>query len=84
MIKNHNIMNTLRKLNALSAQLTAMLEDLDYIMDNVDSDELYDELDNNIRANMETALTALDMSIDDVSDGLYEKDPSDEEGEEWD
>jgi hypothetical protein len=61
-----------------------MLEDLDYIMDDIDNNELYAELDNNIRANMETALTALDMSIDDVSDGLYEKDSSDEEGEEWD
>ncbi len=77
-------MSTLRKLNKLSATLSAMLEDLDYIMDDIDNNELYAELDNNIRANMETALTALDMSIDDVSDGLYEKDSSDEEGEEWD
>ena len=77
-------MSTLSKLNKLSATLTAMLEDLDYIMDDIDNSELYAELDNNIRANMETALTALDLSIDDVSDGLYENDPSDQEGEEWD
>ena len=77
-------MNTLRKLNALSAKLTNMLEDLDTLMDNIDSDELYSELDNGVRSNMESTLTQLDLTIDDVSDGLYENDPSDEEGEEWD
>jgi len=77
-------MNTLRKLNALSAKLTAMLEDLDTLMDNIDSDELYNELDNGIRSNIESTLTQLDLTIDDVSDGLYENDPSDGEGEEWD
>jgi len=77
-------MNTLRKLNALSAKLTAMLEDLDTLMDNIDSDELYSELDNGIRSNIESTLTQLDLTIDDVSDGLYENDPSDQEGEEWD
>jgi ABC-type transporter Mla subunit MlaD len=77
-------MNALRKLNALSAKLTNMLEDLDTLMDNIDNDELYSELDNGVRSNMESTLTQLDLTIDDVSDGLYEKDPSDEEGEEWD
>jgi hypothetical protein len=61
-----------------------MLEDLDTLMDNIDNDELYSELDDNIRSNMESTLTQLDLTIDDISDGLYEKDPSDEEGEEWD
>jgi ABC-type transporter Mla subunit MlaD len=84
MIKNHNIMNALRKLNKLSASLSAMLEDLDMLMDNIDNDELYNELDNNVRSSMESTLTQLDMTIDDVSDGLYEKDPFEEEGEEWD
>jgi hypothetical protein len=77
-------MNALRKLNKLSAQLTNMLEDLDTLMDNIDNDELYSELDNSVRSNMESTLTQLDLTIDDVSDGLYENDPSDEEGEEWD
>lgn len=77
-------MNALRKLNKLSASLGAMLEDLDMLMDNIDNDELYNELDNNVRSNMESTLTQLDLAIDDISDGLYEKDPSDEEGEEWD
>jgi ABC-type transporter Mla subunit MlaD len=77
-------MNALRKLNKLSAQLTNMLEDLDTLMDNIDNDELYSELDNSVRSNMESTLTQLDLTIDDVSDGLYENDPSDEAGEEWD
>jgi len=77
-------MNTLKHLNKISAKLTEMLEDLDTLMDSIDNDELYDELDNNIRATMEFTLTQLDLTIDDVSDGVYEKDPSDQEGEEWD
>lgn len=77
-------MNTLKHLNKISAKLTEMLEELDTLMDNIDNDELYSELDYNIRASMESALTQLDLTIDDVSDGLYENDPSDEEGEEWD
>ena len=77
-------MNALRKLNKLSASLSAMLEDLDMLLDNIDNDELYNELDNNVRSSMESTLTQLDLTIDDVSDGLYESDPSDEEREEWD
>ena len=77
-------MNALRKLNKLSATLSAMLEDLDTLMDTIDNDELYSELDNNIRTNMESTLTQLDLTIDDVSDGLYENSPLEEEGEEWD
>jgi ABC-type transporter Mla subunit MlaD len=84
MIKNHNIMNALRKLNKLSASLSAMLEDLDILLDNIDNDELYNELDNNVRSSMESTLVQLDLTIDDVSDGLYENEPLEEEGEEWD
>ena len=77
-------MNALRKLNKLSASLSAMLEDLDMLMDNIDNDELYSELDNNVRSSMESTLTQLDLTIDDVSDGLYENEPLEEEEEEWD
>lgn len=77
-------MNALRKLNKLSASLSAMLEDLDILLDNIDNDELYNELDNNVRSSMESTLTQLDLTIDDVSDGLYENEPLEEEGEEWD
>jgi ABC-type transporter Mla subunit MlaD len=84
MEKNHNIMNALRKLNKLSASLSAMLEDLDILLDNIDNDELYNELDNNVRSSMESTLVQLDLTIDDVSDGLYENEPLEEEGEEWD
>jgi hypothetical protein len=77
-------MNTLKHLNKFSAKLHELIEDLDIMMDNIDNDELCDELDTNIRSNMEFTLTQLDLTIDDVSDGVYEKDPSDQEGEEWD
>jgi ElaB/YqjD/DUF883 family membrane-anchored ribosome-binding protein len=77
-------MNTLKHLNKISAKLHELIEELDIIMDNIDKDELCDELDTNIRSNMEFTLTQLDLTIDDVSDGVYEKDPSDQEGEEWD
>jgi ABC-type transporter Mla subunit MlaD len=77
-------MNALRKLNKLSASLSAMLEDLDMLLDNIDNDELYNELDNNVRSSMESTLVQLDLTIDDVSDGLYENEPLEEEGEEWD
>ena len=77
-------MNTLKYLNKISAKLHELIEDLDIMMDNIDNDELCDELDTNIRSNMEFTLTQLDLTIDDVSDGVYEKDPSDQEGEEWD
>ena len=77
-------MNTLKHLNKFSAKLHELIEELDILMDNIDNDELCDELDTNIRSNMEFTLTQLDLTIDDVSDGVYEKDPSDEEGEEWD
>jgi len=77
-------MNTLKHLNKISAKLNELIEELDILMDNIDNDELCDELDTNIRSNMEFTLTQLDLTIDDISDGVYEKDPSDEEGEEWD
>lgn len=77
-------MNTLKHLNKFSAKLHELIEELDILMDNIDNDELCDELDTNIRSNMEFTLTQLDLTIDDISDGVYEKDPSDEEGEEWD
>ena len=77
-------MNTLKHLNKISAKLNELIEELDILMDNIDNDELCDELDTNIRSNMEFTLTQLDLTIDDVSDGVYEKDPSDQEGEEWD
>jgi len=77
-------MNTLKHLNKFSAKLHELIEELDIMMDNIDNDELCDELDTNIRSNMEFTLTQLDLTIDDVSDGVYEKDPSDQEGEEWD
>jgi len=55
------------------------------IMDYIDNTELYNEIDNNIKFQLENALTHLEIVIDDINDGMYENSPIDEEEiEEWD
>jgi hypothetical protein len=54
-------------------------------MDYIDNNELYNEIDNNVKSQLENAQTHLDIAIDDISDGMYENPPADEEDlEEWD
>ena len=77
-------MNTLKQLTKLSAQLTDLLDDLERTLDYIDNDELYNEIDNNVKFQLENALTHLDITCDDVSEGMYEDDPEAEEFEEWD
>lgn len=77
-------MNALHKLNQLSATLSIMLEDLDNLMDNIDNNDLYNILDSDIRSSIESTITQLDLTIDDVSDGVYETEPLEGEIEEWD
>ena len=78
-------MNITKQLNGLSARLNELLEDLDRIMDYTDNNELYNEIDNNVKSQLENAQTHLDIAIDDISDGMYENPPADEEDlEEWD
>ena len=78
-------MNTSKQLSKLSAQLTDLIEDMERIMDYIDNTELYNEIDNNIKFQLENALTHLDIAIDDINDGMYEDTPMDEEEiEEWD
>ena len=77
-------MNTLKQLTKLSAQLTELLEDLERTLDYIDNDELYSEIDNNVKSQLENALTHMDIACDDVSEGMYEVDPEAEEFEEWD
>jgi hypothetical protein len=78
-------MNTTKQLNGISSRLTELLEDIDRIMDYIDNTELYNEIDNNIKFQLENALTHLEITIDDVNDGMYENAPKDEEEiEEWD
>lgn len=78
-------MNITKQLVKLSTQLTDLIEDMERVMDYIDNSELYNEIDNNIKSQLENALTHLDIAIDDINDGMYENAPVDEEDlEEWD
>jgi len=78
-------MNTSKQLSKLSAQLTDLIEDMERIMDYIDNSELYNEIDNNVKSQLENALTHLEIAVDDLNDGMYENAPVDEEDfEEWD
>jgi hypothetical protein len=77
-------MNTLKQLTKLSAQLQDLLDDLERTLDYIDNTELYSEIDNNVKSQLENALTHLDIACDDVSEGMYEDDPISEDFEEWD
>lgn len=77
-------MNLIKQLNALSAQLTELLENMEHTLDYIDNDELFSEIDNSVKSQLENALTHLDIAIDDVADGMYENDPQSIEDEEWD
>lgn len=77
-------MNILKQLTKLSAQLTDLLDDLERTLDYIDNDELYNEIDNNVKFQLENALTHLDIACDDVSEGMYEDDLISEDFEEWD
>ena len=77
-------MNITKQLGGISARLNELLEDLDRIMDYVDNDELYNEIDNNVKSQLENAQTHLDITIDDINDGMYEDAPVDEEDLDWD
>lgn len=78
-------MNITKQLSGLSARLNELTEDLDRIMDYIDNNELYNEIDNNVKSQLENAQTHLDIAVDDLNDGMYEDTPADEEDlEEWD
>jgi hypothetical protein len=77
-------MNITRQLNGISSRLQELIEDLERIMDYIDNTELYSEIDNNIKFQLENAQTHLDIAIDDLNDGMYEDAPIDEESSDWD
>ena len=77
-------MNITKQLGGISARLNELLEDLDRIMDYVDNDELYNEIDNNVKSQLENAQTHLDIAIDNINDVMYENPPVDEEDLDWD
>ncbi len=77
-------MNITKQLSGLSTRLNELLEDMDRIMDYIDNDELYNEIDNNVKSQLENAVTHLEIAIDDINDGMYENPPVDEEDLDWD
>lgn len=78
-------MNITKQLGGISTRMNELLEDIDRIMDYIENNELYNEIDNNVKSQLENAQTHLDIAIDDISDGMYENSPVDEEEiEEWD
>jgi hypothetical protein len=77
-------MNTLKSLTKLSAQLADLMEQLENTLDYIDNNELYSEIDNNVKSPIENALTHLDIALDDISDGMYEDAPALEDFEDWD
>jgi ElaB/YqjD/DUF883 family membrane-anchored ribosome-binding protein len=78
-------MNITKQLSGLSARLNELIEDLDRVLDYTDNNELYNEIDNNVKSQLENAQTHLEIAIDDINDGMYENPPADEEDlEEWD
>jgi tRNA U34 5-carboxymethylaminomethyl modifying GTPase MnmE/TrmE len=77
-------MNITKQLNGISSRLTELVEDIERIMDYIDNDELYNEIDNNVKSQLENAQTHLDIAIDDINDGMYENPPVDEEDLDWD
>ena len=77
-------MNITKQLGGISTRMNELLEDIDRIMDYIENNELYNEIDNNVKSQLENALTHLDIAIDDINDGMYEDTPMDEEDLEWD
>ena len=78
-------MNITKQLGGISARLNELLEDIERITYYIDNTELSNEIDNNVKYQLENALTHLEIAIDDINDGMYENAPQDEEDlEEWD
>jgi BMFP domain-containing protein YqiC len=77
-------MNIIKQLSGISTRLNELTEDLDRIMDYIDNNELYNEIDNNVKSQLENAVTHLDIAVDDLNDGMYEDAPVDEEDLDWD
>jgi hypothetical protein len=77
-------MDISKQLSNISLRLLELTEEIEVIMNNTSNTELYLELDENVKIPLETIQTQIDITIDEISDGMYEEIPFDEEGEEWD
>ena len=77
-----NKMKQMKVLLMASKTLSLMMEDLTTLLDSMDNNDLVMDLEDNVISHLENAQTQLDMIIDDIDDGAYEKAP-DEDFEEW-
>jgi hypothetical protein len=77
-------MDISKQLSNISLRLLELTEEIEVIMNNTSNTELYLELDGNVKIPLETIQTQIDITIDEISDGMYEEIPFEEEGEEWD
>ena len=65
-----------------SKTLSLMMEDLTTLLNSMDNNDLIADLEDNVISHLENAQTQLDMIVDDIDEGAYEKAP-DEDFEEW-
>ena len=77
-----NKMKQMKVLLMASKTLSLMMEDLATLLDGMDNNDLIMDLEDNVISHLENAQTQLDMIVDDIDDGAYEKAP-DEDFEEW-
>jgi len=77
-----NIMKQMKVLLIASKTLSLMMEDLTILLEGMDNNDLVMDLEDNVISHLENAQTQLDMIVDDIDDGMYEKEP-DEDFEEW-
>ena len=77
-----NKMKQMKVLLMASKTLSLMMEDLTTLLNSMDNNDLIMDLEDNVISHLENAQTQLDMIVDDIDDGAYEKAP-DEDFEEW-
>lgn len=75
-------MKQMKVLLMASKTLSLMMEDLTTLLDSMDNNDLIMDLEDNVLSHLENAQTQLDILVDDIDDGAYEKEP-DEDFEEW-
>jgi hypothetical protein len=75
-------MKQMKVLLMASKTLSLMMEDLATLLEGMDNNDLIIDLEDNVISHLENAQTQLDMIVDDIDDGAYEKVP-DEDFEEW-
>jgi hypothetical protein len=78
-----NKMKQMKVLLMASKTLSLLMEDLATLLESMDNNDLIMDLEDNVISSLENAQVQLDMIVDDIDDGAYEKEP-DEDFEEWD